>query len=243
MNEDIKNLQSLALSAAELFRGSTINFVISGCAISDGKLSAGYVWLDGKVREVAAADISGLSFPLYIYPVDKESSMRMVYLDGTTGPQYFEYGTALTDDASSLSGSYIECESATRGFPGIEQWFRVYALVKSGADEPQSIDSLVTFNGGLETSGTLTAESIYGSSSSFDSVTTETLSVSGSTEFADATVKRLNSTDFTTTTLYVKQNASIESLTVNEIGLAGIDLIDKIQDFENRITALEEANE
>jgi len=74
-------------------------------------------------------------------------------------------------------------------------------------------------------------------------VTTETLSVSGSTEFADATVKRLNSTDFTTTTLYVKQNASIESLTVNEIGLAGIDLIDKIQDFENRITALEEANE
>jgi len=130
VNEDIKNLQSLALSAAELFRGSTINFVISGCAISDGKLSAGYVWLDGKVREVAAADISGLSFPLYIYPVDKESSMRMVYLDGTTGPQYFEYGTALTDDASSLSGSYIECESATRGFPGIEQWFPGVCLGK-----------------------------------------------------------------------------------------------------------------
>lgn len=251
MNEDVKNLQSLALSTAEIFRESGLNFVISGCNVSGNSLTAGYVWLDGKVRQVAETDISTMQFPIYICTKDAESTTKMVYLDGSTGPQFFEYGTTVTDDSSLLTDSYIECESRGGGFPGLTSWLRNYALTKNDAAEDQTIDSLVTFNSGIETPKSVLAASFYGQTSSVESTSTATLDVSGKATLTEATVSTLNVEGQSTVgkinasyvaaeTLYVSGNASMESLVVNEIGLAGRDLTNVLDNFESRIQYLED---
>ena len=62
--DDIQDLQNSALaSAAALYFGKD-NCVISGCKVSGNSISAGFVWLDGKIREVPAT--SNLNFPVYI---------------------------------------------------------------------------------------------------------------------------------------------------------------------------------
>ena len=62
--DDIQDLQNSALaSAAALYFGKD-NCVISGCRVSGNSISAGFVWLDGKIREVPAT--SNLNFPVYI---------------------------------------------------------------------------------------------------------------------------------------------------------------------------------
>ena len=62
--DDIQDLQNSAIaSAAALYFGKD-NCVISGCKVSGNSISAGFVWLDGKIREVPAT--SNLNFPVYI---------------------------------------------------------------------------------------------------------------------------------------------------------------------------------
>ena len=62
--DDIQDLQNSALaSAAALYFGKD-NCVISGCKVSGNSISAGFVWLDGKIREVPAT--GNLNFPVYI---------------------------------------------------------------------------------------------------------------------------------------------------------------------------------
>lgn len=75
--EDLEDLQNSALaSAAAIFFGKG-NFVISGCQVDGNSISAGFVYLDGKIREVPAT--SNLSFPVYIVP--KNTTEQGMYLD------------------------------------------------------------------------------------------------------------------------------------------------------------------
>lgn len=63
-NDDLLNLQELAMSMTAIFDGCS-NFIISGCGIAEGRISPGYVWIGGRVRYFeGAADVS---FPYYIY--------------------------------------------------------------------------------------------------------------------------------------------------------------------------------
>lgn len=63
-NDDLLNIQELAMSMTAIFDGCA-NFIISGCVISEGGISPGYVWIGGRVRHFeGAADVS---FPYYIY--------------------------------------------------------------------------------------------------------------------------------------------------------------------------------
>lgn len=62
-NDDLLNLQELALSMTSIFDGCS-NFIISGCEITDGTISAGYVWIGGRVRRFEGAN--GVAFPYYI---------------------------------------------------------------------------------------------------------------------------------------------------------------------------------
>ncbi len=78
--DDIQDLQASALgSAAALYFGKG-NFVISGCSVTGNTISAGYVYLDGKVREVP--ETSNLSFPVYIVP--RNTTEQGMYLDSAT---------------------------------------------------------------------------------------------------------------------------------------------------------------
>ena len=63
-NDDLLNLQELAMSMTAIFDGCS-NFIISGCHVAGGKVSPGFVWINGRVRyfEGAADPV----FPFYIW--------------------------------------------------------------------------------------------------------------------------------------------------------------------------------
>lgn len=85
--EDIQDLQDSALkSALSLFSGKG-NFVISGCDVEDDTVHSGFVFLDGKVREVP--EKTGVSFPVYI--IAKNTTEQGMYLDTAN-----EQDTAIT---------------------------------------------------------------------------------------------------------------------------------------------------
>lgn len=78
--DDIQDLQNSALaSAAALYFGRD-NCVISGCRVSGNSISAGFVWLDGKIREVPAT--GNLTFPVYIRA--NNTTEQGMYLDSVT---------------------------------------------------------------------------------------------------------------------------------------------------------------
>ena len=52
--DDIVNLQDLALSYSALF-SECDNFVVSGCEVSGTSISAGYVYINGKLRYFSGA--------------------------------------------------------------------------------------------------------------------------------------------------------------------------------------------
>ena len=77
--DDIINLQELALAFSSIFDGCD-NFIISGCNRSGSTLSAGFVYLNGKVRYFAGA--TGIStWPQYIYEVN--STETVAYASGS----------------------------------------------------------------------------------------------------------------------------------------------------------------
>lgn len=63
-NDDLLNLQELAMSMTAIFDGCS-NFIISGCEITDGRITPGYVWINGRVRHFEGSS-EGV-FPYYIY--------------------------------------------------------------------------------------------------------------------------------------------------------------------------------
>lgn len=63
-NDDLLNLQELAMSMTAIFDGCS-NFIISGCLINAGHITPGYVWINGRVRYFEGA--AGVAFPYYIY--------------------------------------------------------------------------------------------------------------------------------------------------------------------------------
>lgn len=72
--DDIINLQDMVLGMGALFTDCP-NFIISGCVASGSSISAGYVWLGGKVRRFEGC--SDASYPYYIY--EKNSNESVTY--------------------------------------------------------------------------------------------------------------------------------------------------------------------
>ena len=71
--DDLENLQDLALAFAQIFDDCD-NFIISGCEVSSGSVSAGYVFLNGKLRYFPGA-IGITSWPQYIYELNSTESV------------------------------------------------------------------------------------------------------------------------------------------------------------------------
>ncbi len=71
--DDIVNLQNLALAFGELFHDCD-NFILSGCEVSGTSISAGFVYINGKLRRFNGA--TGItSWPQYIYESNKTESV------------------------------------------------------------------------------------------------------------------------------------------------------------------------
>lgn len=140
-NTDFKNLQELALAMQELFRACGGNFVISGCDVTVGdtiSVSSGYVYIDGRIRAVAAAN--GLSaLNLYIIASQRNGD-SIPYADGNNANQYIEY-YAEAKNAASVSSSYIAYNSSSQAFPNLATvFFNYYSVCKKAGN--QSIDNL-----------------------------------------------------------------------------------------------------
>lgn len=71
-SDDVLNLQELALSLSALFEGCP-DFIVSGCEVNGASVTAGYVWLNGKVRRFEGC--KDAVFPYYIYETNRHESV------------------------------------------------------------------------------------------------------------------------------------------------------------------------
>lgn len=159
-NEDMHNLQELALSITEFFGGSGLSFVLSGCEITarNGEggdmarsVSSGYVYLNGKVRRVEAREIGSVPLPVYICEKDIDTGNGITYADMTSDEQYIDYGAEVRTSQETLSGQYITADDDTQGFPNVKTcFFNHYSLIKD-TDLEQYVKSLTTFGNGIKT--------------------------------------------------------------------------------------------
>lgn len=154
-NTDFKNLQELALAMQEIFRACGGNFVISGCDVTAGdtiSVSDGYVYIDGKIRQVAAAN--GLSASNLYIVASQRNGDAIPYADGNSSNQYVEY-YAEVKNSSSTSSASIAYNSSSQSFPNLATiFFNYYSVCKKAGE--QSIDNL-TIQQSLTASKTLKA--------------------------------------------------------------------------------------
>lgn len=167
-NDDLLNLQELALSMASVFEGCP-NFIISGCEVHEGRITPGYVWIGGRVRPFEGA--AEVSLPYYIYEKNHYETIayagdvnkhgRCCYLSsgGTTVPQ-------AEDEVTGALPGYIEIrEDYAPRLP--EKFFGRYAVLLESPFVRQSI------RGDLALSGTLTTDRELRSRSAVEVADTE----------------------------------------------------------------------
>lgn len=143
-NEDIHNLQELALSSVEMFKDSGIDFVISGCEItitesggvSTVSVSSGYVFLDNKIRMVAAftGTTSSLNH-IGIYATTPVAP-QITYVGGDTDYQYNDFAAEVRINDENVGGAACLLAMAVNSnyvFPNLHTaYFKHYALINNG---------------------------------------------------------------------------------------------------------------
>ena len=142
-NEDIHNLQDLALSPVELFKDAGEDFVLSGCAItvthSNGiytvSVASGFVYLDGKIRRVAAfSGTTALINTIGIYAT-QPTAPQITYFNGDTDFQYNDFAAEVKlnyDNVNSDDCIIAICDNSHYTFPGLRTFFKHYCLVNNG---------------------------------------------------------------------------------------------------------------
>lgn len=157
-NEDLINLQELALAYSSLFDGCD-NFIISGCQVSDNSISAGTVWINGKIRHFTGAN-SVSSYPQYIYeantiePVDYANNTvqngRVIY-----GCQISSTPPTTLDPVTNAAPGYIEI-TQNGGLHLREMFYGRYCLLLQSAFGSQVVKDAITFNNIVNVQGILT---------------------------------------------------------------------------------------
>lgn len=142
--DDIVNLQDLALSFSALFNECD-NFVVSGCEVSGTSISAGYVYINGKLRYFSGA--TGIkNWPQYIYESNRIENVS--YATGADRVGRKVYGCAIaakiptTLDAitGKIPSALLVKESGTVTFK--EAFIGKYALLLNSTN--QSVAGTVT---------------------------------------------------------------------------------------------------
>ena len=155
--DDLENLQELALAFSQLFDDCD-NFIISGCEVVSGGISAGYVFLNGKIRYFSgAAGIS--SWPQYIYELNTTESVP--YESGGSKVGRNDYGCAIANTAPMASGSAKAPQSIiiteAGGLRMKDAFIGKYALLLNPARSSQTINSQVTFSQQIQADADLIA--------------------------------------------------------------------------------------
>lgn len=129
--EDIEALQEGIIGSNAFLGASGQNFVVTGVVPTLTKavgnpgynhnfggnyytllqfaISEGYVWLAGKLRKVAATNITctPTNSQLYIVPKDTVIGNQIIYFDGSTGQQFYDYGAEIIASSAMPEGEYI----------------------------------------------------------------------------------------------------------------------------------------
>ncbi len=149
-SDDILNLQELALSMTALFSECS-NFIISGCGVEGAELSAGYVWIGGKVRYFSGA--TGVTFPYYIY--ERNSNESVVYANeinklGRTCYQCMG-GNSVLQSIDPVTGQIPDFIEMTKEFSPrlIDKFFGRYALLLDSVSQRQRVKKDITFEGDI----------------------------------------------------------------------------------------------
>lgn len=152
-NDDLLNLQELAMSMSAIFEGCS-NFIISGCNITGGRITPGYVWINGRVRYFEG--VADPTLPYYIYEknhyetityagdINKHGRCNYLSAGSSTIPQE-------NDEVTGNLPGYIEIRSdyAPRL---IDKFVGRYALLLDSPFTRQTVKKDLLF------SGTLTVE-------------------------------------------------------------------------------------
>lgn len=146
-NDDIKNLQDLALAFSSLFMDCGLDFVISGCNVIEENdklyIGEGYVWLDNKILKLNKTLMTGLSSPYSIIHVTKEPDEKIIYEDATTGNNCIMHYAEVRGDSQSVPEKVIR-QNSDGSWPNLKTaFFGHYAILK---DEVQTFTSKTIFN-------------------------------------------------------------------------------------------------
>lgn len=155
-NEDFDNLQNLVLAALSFFKDCSLNYVISGCEVTDNTVEEGYVCLEGQIRKVEKTTISNSQRPV-ITPVTQVISKK--YEDGNVSPISTVYGTRIIPSNEYVSEVGIQSlyNKSTGKYEFekiIDTFWDNYTLVKEGA-KMQDVNVNTMFTDVLKTIGVI----------------------------------------------------------------------------------------
>ena len=157
--DDLENLQDLALAFAQIFDDCD-NFIVSGCEITSGAISAGYVFLNGKLRYFSGA--TGItSWPQYIYELN--STENVTYESGGSKIGRNVYGCAIAKSVpvkqDELTGKALQsiAISSNGGLRMKDAFLGKYALLLNPANGSQTVNSIVKFAKAVSVDGDVTA--------------------------------------------------------------------------------------
>lgn len=148
--DDIINLQELSLAFTSIFDGCE-NFIISGCRVSGNTISAGYVYINSKIRYCAGTS-NASKWPMYIY--ESNYSEKVPYADSSDKMGRNIYGCAVastvptTNDA--LTGALPQSLSIAADGSAIrlqDAFLGKYGLLLTPSKTSQTINKNVIFNG------------------------------------------------------------------------------------------------
>lgn len=159
--DDLENLQELSLAFAQIFDDCD-NFIVSGCEVNSGKISAGYVFINGKLRYFSGA--SGITtYPQYIY--ERNTTETVAYESGAPKVGRNIYGCALSNtvptQADVLSGALPQSITIleTGGMRMKDAFIGKYALLLDPSSGSQRVNGKVSFVNELSSESDFTAQS------------------------------------------------------------------------------------
>lgn len=147
--DDIINLQELSLAFGSLFDGCG-NFIISGCQVSGNTLSAGFVFLNGKIRYCnGSSNIT--QWPAYIYEQNAYEQVSYVDAGEKVGRNVYGCTVGSTVPSSPAAITDLPPQSISISSDGTarrlgEAFFGKYALLLNPTGDSQNVAKQVVFN-------------------------------------------------------------------------------------------------